>query len=511
MPPTKHESIFGYNVSRQYPFKWVTPVTIVGGVVVFALVTILSIATQGYETITVFSSQPNLTMTDPTLFTNWPAFLTSNTNSECSATTFPVGSKVYTNNTALPYTITDINQLNDGGDRSQLLTGALPYQNNVLQNCTVGRIQAEFQNIERTATQIARQQWGVALTAYLSCIIDTDNGLISISLTTSYDLNPSDNSPQSFPFTFPGRNETTEASLWWGESLLAWYYVASTQSMHLANDAFAASGELPPVYKGSATFFLSGDNSTETVNPESLDFFNAGCFFIPFNSTGIEDAVYYCHAEGMGNSERIGSLAAANVSDPNAPLPGIWIPTDSLAKIFYFTLMADLGRNDLGGGSLLTDPRLLTFFSANITRIAEQSPPWGENINVTLIDGLSHQPFSMDNATAASLLGVAPSVMAAEYLCQVPRLKSTGTLLVSVLVNNLVLLSTIWAIYKFLIDYFLMRKYPHMNTCEGCEARAERYSVGEGNQRMNGDEEASRKLLPTSTELQVLHCNPETT
>ena len=44
-----HESTFGYNVSRAYPYPWFTWVVIIGGVLATALFSVINLAADGYE------------------------------------------------------------------------------------------------------------------------------------------------------------------------------------------------------------------------------------------------------------------------------------------------------------------------------------------------------------------------------------------------------------------------------------------------------------------------------
>ncbi|KAF5980579.1 hypothetical protein FCOIX_4720 [Fusarium coicis] len=212
-----HASYFSYNLSRPYPYVWFTPVLVIGGLIATALVAFLSVATQGYETISMATSNPNTTSENRNPFSDWPSFLTANTKSLCSTTTIPIGTEFYTNNTGLKYTVTKI-WCGDNPKEPDALLGSLPYLNNPFQSCAVNGITIEFEGIDRSASQIAPQQWGAKLRASLSCEVDTPSGMTTVNMTTTYDINGIDNDVGT---AFPGRNETAKASLWWGESLLA--------------------------------------------------------------------------------------------------------------------------------------------------------------------------------------------------------------------------------------------------------------------------------------------------
>ena len=54
-------------------------------------------------------------------------------------------------------------------------------------------------------------------------------------------------------------------------------------------------------------------------------------------------------------------------------------------------------------------------------------------------------------------LYISPSTISAEYLCQVPKRKPIGNLIVTILVADLVLLQTVWQIYKLVVDTFFLK------------------------------------------------------
>jgi len=95
----------------------------------------------------------------------------------------------------------------------------------------------------------------------------------------------------------------------------------------------------------------------------------------------------------------------------------------------------------------LVEPELMTHFSRNLSAPARAEKVWEKS----------------------TLLGVSPSVVATSYLCRVPRLKSTVTLVVAVLINDIVLLSVLWRLFVFLVGHFLLK--PDMMVCEGCLCR----------------------------------------
>lgn len=447
-----YASIFSYDISRPYPFRWFTPVVIVGGLLATTLITFLSVATQGYQMAAVSLTNPNDTDSAQTLFTRWPSYLTANTRSTCSSTNLPVGTEFYTNNTALSYILSSIEHGSDEGGEPSLL-GSLPYHNNPIENCTVDQITITFAGMERTALQIARRQWGATLGADISCSVSTSDGSMNISLITAYDINPSETTGGLSLAQFPVQNKTARPSLWWGQSLLGWYSANLTNQMHLANAEFVNDNN-SAVYKGYVTFSRAEMDTPDAAGIESQGFFNVTCFFMPFSDDGNEQ-IYYCSTPIIHR--------LANKTDPDSILPQIWQAADSVAKSFHYTVLADLGQSG-PGPNIFADADLLAYFSKNITAI-KQSP--GYKADSVGLGGLATEPFDPADASAVRL-GISPSVIATSYFCQVPQLKSTPALIVSVLINAIVLLSTLWKAFKLIIDWFLIRKYPELKVCEGC-------------------------------------------
>ena len=81
-----------------------------------------------------------------------------------------------------------------------------------------------------------------------------------------------------------------------------------------------------------------------------------------------------------------------------------------------------------------------------------------------------------------------PSVISQQYFCQVPQLKSTGTLLVAVVVADLVFLQTSWMALKWLVTVYLLQRHPEAIYCAGCAKGSDSVRQGDG---IGESEEAS--------------------
>jgi hypothetical protein len=439
-----YESFFFYNLTKPYPFRWFTPVVIVGAILATVLFSFLNVAATGYEMITVESSDPNVTIATTTYFSKWPSFMTANTRPTCDAKILGVSNVYYTSNTAFSYKLESITQ--NSSNVLQFL-GDLPYYNNALRDCTVAGIEIFFEGIERTTLQIARQQWGAELKAKIQCSVDISEGSRKVLLSTTYDFN-------SEVARFPGRNETEKASLWWGESLLAWYYLKLTRDVY-----FATKTAEKPIYKGYVQFYPPQSPIAHAEDITSPSFFptkNPGCYFVTWDDDGIENNIRFCRRD-----EDIRPFTNQS----------LWPTASTMAKIFHSTVLVDLGQSN---PNILVDPGLLQYFSKNITAIdAEQKGGdptwgWGNNIKVSGQGGLALKPFTSDTASKWNLKAD-PSFMSVTYLCQVPQLKSTSSLIFSVLIADFVFLQVLWKVFILVVDFFMYRRYTDMGSCQGCQ------------------------------------------
>jgi hypothetical protein len=63
------------------------------------------------------------------------------------------------------------------------------------------------------------------------------------------------------------------------------------------------------------------------------------------------------------------------------------------------------------------------------------------------------------------------SVISTQYLCQVPKLKSKGSLVVSIIVADLVFLQALWTVFTRIVTFFLERRHPEAKYCPRCAAQ----------------------------------------
>ncbi|KAI0838456.1 hypothetical protein F5Y06DRAFT_303776 [Hypoxylon sp. FL0890] len=447
-----HRSIFSYNITRAYPLKWFTPVVVVGGIIATALVSFLNVAATGYELVSTSSSDPNGTEANSIWFSRWPSYLVG-ARASCDATNIQLQSTIYTDKGAFPYTLSNVWQLGDDG--STMHQGSLIYKSNPVQNCNVTLINIQFEGPDRSARQLEAFTMGGTVTATTQCYVDegSPSHRTYFELISTYDPLPAQQGALS---TFPNLNKTRDPSQYWGSTILNVYWATVMQAFFDQN-----VGSDDPFFKGVMNLeqntTLGGTMEDQVSNIEFLRV--RDCFFIPLNSTGIAFLNNpYC------NSSSITTLADS-VAAFERPVPGIWRSVAVLGKAMWFSVLADLGRNDDSMPNMLARPNLLANLSSNLTQ-ANQTLEIGFRFTVDHSD-ISLQSFDPSQSPDVHL-GVNQSILASDYLCQIPQLKSPGNLLVSVLVADLVILQAIWTIFRLVVDKFYIKDAEEARYCTAC-------------------------------------------
>lgn len=431
-----HKSLFSYNVTQPYPFKWFTPVVVIGFVCATALFSFLNFVANGYYLVNEVSTDPNATISRSTSVRNMPSFFASKVQATCQPTLLAPEAVVFTNQTALTYTITSIAR--PVGDD---IISSLEYHNNVLENCSISNIDIDLQSFDRLANQLAFNQWGVFVRTYLRCDVHGADGIVTINMTHGYDYEP-DTLSYGKLYTFLGtgflkRNRTMKPGLWWGESLMSWYWIYISNAMQIIRSDKVSAGEAP-IRKGTLSF----SRNEEVTDVTSLHFFDIDYRLIIEN----EDFSYnFVYPGDYGESRNVADL------DKQQAYPNIWIPADSLAKSTYYTVLTDLGQKSVVP-NILNDQNLLEHFTANFSLVQEQYSFSNAR------PGPADAPFDPENDTINNTASQIPSsVISASYLCQVPKMKSAGNLLMSILIADLVFLQALWTVFVLIVDSFMLK------------------------------------------------------
>ncbi|KAI1426861.1 hypothetical protein F5Y12DRAFT_793587 [Xylaria sp. FL1777] len=423
-----YESWFSYGIHRPYPYRWFTPIVIVGGLVAVVVFSIINIASSGYNSTVLYSSDPNATVTE-----NWykglPLIFGNAIKPSCQPKEILPNEAFQTNNSALTYTLNQVTQRSSGSGNFDTFAPTFIYSNNYLGNCDVHEIQVLVSSTDLTAAQSGFSAWGTTVQGRVSCVLSLKTEPLKVDLTANYNLIPETVSILSGFSVFNGLNRTATPSMFWAECLLANNWENLTRTLNQENSFHYSS-------KGTISF----THSALTKNVTSLDYFLTDLRVLnPSNDTY---SIYYTKPNMTTNS------VLSDYGD-------FVVATDSLAKVMEAAIMTDLAQTSWDVDNIFTSPELLRTFFNN------QSSQYSGYLPGLAIGG--PQDFSDDIP-----LGFVPSVISTTYLCEVPMRKGWANLIVSLIVADLVFLRALWAVFCFIVGHFQSRHYPDANSCEGC-------------------------------------------
>ncbi|KAI1160133.1 hypothetical protein F5B18DRAFT_655013 [Nemania serpens] len=459
-----HRSRFSYSVTRAYPYKWVTPLIIIGGIVAIVVITFINVATAGYDLVSTSTINPNQTVARESAegSNKLLSYFSRNTKSICAPTALPVNSEIFTTNYAIPYTLSSVWRQSEDGSKKNL--GSLIYHNNELQDCNVTEVTVQvLGKYGQSPMLTARSRVGLLLKTYATCAVhidtsqsqsDTSSGPTYVNMIGSYNL-LDENLPH-----FLLRNATERASLYWGESLLRMYYLITSKAYFDGASSFSWGSD------GTYNAFIelrrqsnAAKGSADEV--KSDEFFSVHCF----------TEASFCNNDTIPWLSQ-GKGVEGHEFDPYAT---IWRSVDYLGKAMWFTVMTDLGQNDTAIPNMLAHPDLLAYLSRNLTNEVQfwnslQSADPNDRSKGSTLDvdrSLEITPFNT-SAVPQPMLGAQPNFLSTTYICQVPRPKSAATRVFAILIADLVLLQTVWTVFKLILDFILERNNPSLKYCEGC-------------------------------------------
>jgi len=141
------------------------------------------------------------------------------------------------------------------------------------------------------------------------------------------------------------------------------------------------------------------------------------------------------------------------------PVPLVWQEAHDYAITLYSVILADLGNKE--APNILTDTDIIEHYSSRFKDIKMFSeyirqPPTNQSYT------------ELQDSTGP--LGIYPSTIFAQYFCQVPKLRSSGSLFISVFIADLVFLSATWALVTWLVTTWTEHENSDAMICVGCQA-----------------------------------------
>jgi hypothetical protein len=468
-------SVLTYNITRPYPYRWYTPVLVVGFVIAAAFFSFVNYVSSGYTLQAAYLSDSNATTwsTSNSWLNHWPSAFVGSIKPTCQPSLIPVGTTTMTNNSALSWTIANVTSHSKDGIRT---LPSLIYKSHTLEDCQCRSITVYLDSYlgVRNAPQVDWSYWGAEVEGRMYCRVYNPD-LTYINMTANYNLLPRSAFENNETYNFPGRNRS-QNSLWWAESVLSvtWW------------DLVDAMREVSTNYT-SGVFTLT---LNDTITDQALKFDKRSLALVAPQigavhiSLGTSEAIthtwpgapaltsmatFSAEANAVGTAmaspvslrRRQTIQAAAASAASTSDNVDLW-QVEALGRAFLSTMWTDLGQQQQKL-NIFSDPVLLLESSQNMTatgsRLASASHEH--------FFGPETKPYVHYETDDASLR-VHPSIIATNYLCQIPQRKPWGSLITSVLVADLVFLRTLWAIVTFVASYFTKRHDPTANSCDTC-------------------------------------------
>ncbi|KAF5024851.1 hypothetical protein F66182_3090 [Fusarium sp. NRRL 66182] len=180
-------SWFSYPITRPYPFRWFTPVTILGGLVFLVLFTLINLASSGFYLKPIFTDNPNSTLSaKERWFMRAPIDWDNNLKIQCQPNLLSVGDRFLTTNSGFQYSIESISQsINESEPPTSL--NSVPYLRNVLQDCNLTEVVVV---LRKTDSRVGPGWWVSWMNSYssvsASCGMISDIGPVNLSLRIGY-------------------------------------------------------------------------------------------------------------------------------------------------------------------------------------------------------------------------------------------------------------------------------------------------------------------------------------
>jgi hypothetical protein len=476
-----HTSFFSYDLSRSYPFRWFTPVTILGGILFTVLFSIVNVASNGYQLRTIYTTDPNVTLSERHWFTKAPWSWTSRLQPTCESQNIQPGTQFFTNKLGLTYSLSRI-WTGPSLTEATSTFPALTYLNNPLENCQVDYVTLEMQRASEASTPSAWWVWDASTASATGhCTVATDSGYVNASFSTAYPART-----RGFEYVLEA-NYTEAASIWWGTRLSNAYWQSGLWAMASTNwtDAYFEESSSSVNWDTANIMF----NVEDTSSIQSPSMFSIDYYFLDARG-GIAN-VQLPQVSQYYNNESI-------------PISAIMTEGQGFAKAFYSLMLVDLGQSTLS--NLLLDEDNLQYalqaqtdifrkndnvwlpqtsqFSnlcgCDATTAAEvvRSQRCGDCDNFNRLrapnDTYSNGSFyRMDGAydlfkDQMGPLNTSQATIYSQYACSVPVRRGNGTVALAVILADLVLLSTVWKLYNLIAGWYLRRQDPLADACPRC-------------------------------------------
>jgi hypothetical protein len=442
-------SIFTYGVTRQYPAKF-TWIIIIGGAIVITLFTLVGFAGDAYQLEPYYTDDYNGTVGSVVW---WQRQAFSWTTDEelattCSPALLTIGGDHTTTNQAFHYEIKSFHYV---GNESNIPLNAL-YSNNPLTDCQVEEITIEL--VRNNQNRLPRNYWTWGdsyARSTVECRMDTGDGPMRVEFTSQL---PSTLRRSEITDSSLALNDNAHPGSYLGAQILTSWYTQLSAAM-----GFSAPGDL---LDGTASW---GSAEVKLTKSDVMDYKSPDFFYI---DTGFRDdggGLNWLHPNNTIRNWQDQWLPKAAEEGYNASMPNISIVVDVFAKTYYSLLVSDFNSTEdvKLTNALSTADGLRYLQNVNNTDLAEVGALFSNKTKGTIGPILENdtnftQPLSFAEHTT----------LFSRYLCSKPSKKNQFKIVFAIVLADIVFLGACWRVFGWVATWWLGRKVPNYDHCEGC-------------------------------------------
>ncbi|KAJ7734287.1 hypothetical protein B0H16DRAFT_1467683 [Mycena metata] len=433
---------FEYPVSRTYPGRVFAPFALGGGLVVLLLLATINTALAGYETVTGFDSDFNMTQT---LWLNrfLPSAAKSMPGTLCDPRLLGLGDTITTNYSMFQYTIASVNTANAGD------SGFL-YHGWILDNCDITSL---YVNGDTNTFMID-------YTVLVTCRPDEAQVRqgINFEITARADFTESTLSGK-YGTLFRDQkagisNQSLDARTWVRSSILATSGAEfATRSLILQA---LTNGSFPTIISFRAQFPWC----PASFGPD------AACA-VQVPHLNVTDMFEYTPSLGIQLYSSSGQFTEPLITNDTFGI------ISNTVQAVYAAVRLDLGNpspnNFLLNISMISDAVTATFPQTHPNRLGILDLPTHSYLYSILVDDGHYSTVTVDFSIAGllPLTSPGPGVLDGVYLCRFQRAKPPRSAFIAVLVATLSMFTTGWSIFLTIAEAVVKRHKPDANVCQG--------------------------------------------
>ncbi|KAG9657672.1 hypothetical protein KCU95_g5580, partial [Aureobasidium melanogenum] len=458
---------FSYNVTRDYPYKWFTPVAIVGGILSTALFSAINFFSTAYTMVSLTTTNPQKIEAGP-YGGSYAHLFASKIQPRCDDAVLAIGSTFRTNQSLFEYQLLSL---------ISTLAPAFTYHNEVIDSCSANGVMLDFSTYDRPADQINASAWGLAVTVQLQCYISRPGefaGIYEIQTKIDPIKNALAGQFKSKPTSWI-KPTAGHASKW--AQVLMLMFLEETITAMINQTTILTDSETPDAQHNLTHGYIQLNRFPQRGETMQDDQYFPKASWVFFDAANNEK---YVGTNGDNDAYEAPYLVESYVH--SSTWPRIWSPVDRLAKAALSAVYIDLGQSPTPINSMVSDADTLRYWSANLSTIAEQSSiylgiSFTDNQDVTVTDYDTQQQlpiepdFKLGTLPDSAGNKTSRAIISTTYLCRQPQLKPPFNIFISILVADLVFLRTAWSLYNLVVSHFLKSRHPEANICDECLAR----------------------------------------